>query len=90
MIDPISKYILVWNLITTLVYSVSIFIDTLVIGFHLTPLLVPALQTWTSVFSIMMVLDVFLKFFVAIRSNSADFVETEQEEDVIYGGQGEH
>ena len=31
-----------------------------------------------------------LSIFVAIRSNSADFVETEQEEDVIYGGQGEH
>ena len=72
MINPYSKYILAWNLITTFIYLGSIFIDTLVIGFHLKPLLVPQVQTATTLFSAVMVLDVGLKFFVAYRSSSVE------------------
>lgn len=81
VISPYSKYILVWNLLTTLSYFISIFIDTLVLGFHLRPLLDADLQTCTTVFSATMVIDVVLKFFVAFRQNSAlvEIEDTDEE-----------
>lgn len=69
VISPYSKFMLTWNLLTTVVYLFSIFVDTLVIGFHLKPLLNPHIQFWSSIFSIVMVIDVGLKFCVAFRAN---------------------
>ena len=91
MLSPQSKYILAWNLITTIIYSVSIFIDTIVIGFHMTPLLVPDLQNTTTVFSAVMIIDVLIKFFVAFRANSANMAvsEDEEEEAMLHQGGGE-
>lgn len=81
MLSPQSRYILAWNLITTLIYSISLFMDTIVIGFHMTPLLVPDLQNATTIFSAVMIVDVVLKFFVAFRANSALNVGSEDEEE---------
>ena len=71
---------LAWNLFTTIVYLFSIFIDTLVIGFHLVPLLSPNVATWTSTLSVTMAIDVGLKFVLAFPSNSS-FEEIDDEED---------
>ena len=90
MLDPHSRYILAWNLITTLVYATSIFIDTIVIGFHLKPLLTPALQITTSIFSAIMIIDVGLKFFVAFRANTAEMVIEDDEDELLHDGEGEH
>lgn len=35
VITPFSRYLIIWNIITTLVYLIAIFMDTLIIGFHL-------------------------------------------------------
>ena len=90
VLDPHSRYILAWNLITTLVYATSIFIDTIVIGFHLKPLLTPALQNTTSIFSAIMIIDVVLKFFVAFRANTAEMVIEDDEDELLHDGEGEH
>ena len=45
VIKPNHNYILAWNLFATLVYLVSIFLDSLIIGFHLHPLKVPGVTT---------------------------------------------
>ena len=91
VLSPHSRYIIAWNLITTLVYATSIFIDTVVIGFHLQPLLNPALQTTTSLFSAIMIIDVGLKFFVAFRANTAEMNVIEDDEDeILHTGDGEH
>ena len=65
----------------TLVYFISIFVDTLAIGFHMTPLLIPNFATWSMVLSLMMIIDTFLKFFVALRANAAANQENEEEEE---------
>ena len=65
MISPFSTRLIIWNLFMTLVYLVSIFQDTLTIGFHLDPLLIPWICTTQSMLSVLMLIDIFVKFFVA-------------------------
>jgi hypothetical protein len=71
VINPYSKYILVWNLTMTVVYLISIFMDTLILGFHLTPLLDPRVNLWSTFFGFLMVVDIILKFFVAFRASQS-------------------
>lgn len=51
----------------TLFYLVAIIIDTLIMGFHLKLLLIPEINILQSIFSFVMIIDIILKFFVAIR-----------------------
>ena len=39
VINPRSRYMVIWNVIITVVVLISIFLDTLILGFHLRPLL---------------------------------------------------
>ena len=64
---PFSRYIIVWNIIMTMVYLISIIIDTLILGFHLRLLLIPSFNMWQMIFSAVMIVDIILRFFVAIR-----------------------
>ena len=81
MIKPTSIYILTWNLFATLVYLVSIFMDSLIIGFHLHPLLVPSITTANSILSAVMVFDIILKFFVAYSSNMTESLGDQDSDD---------
>ena len=71
-----------WNLFSTLVYLVSIFMDSLIIGFHLNLLTHGDITTLNSLLSTVMLIDIILKFFVAFRSNMADF-STDGDEDEL-------
>ena len=50
-------------------YLFAIFIDTLIIGFHLHPLRDPSICTINSIMSGVMIFDIILKFFQAYRVN---------------------
>ena len=72
VIYPQSKYVLIWGMFMTIIYLLSIFLDSLVLAFHLHPLTNPGLQNWSTVFTIFMIIDIIVKFFVAIRPNTAE------------------
>ena len=69
VIMPFSRYIIVWNIIMTVVYLIAIIMDTLIIGFHLRLLLNPEFNVWQMVFSAIMIIDIILRFFIAIRQS---------------------
>ena len=78
---PTSKYIIGWNMFMTSVYLVSIFIDTLIIGFHLHPLLTPSIVTTQSIAGALMLIDIIVKFFVGFRSQQQGLDEDSDDED---------
>ena len=80
MILPNSRYIIVWNIIMTMVYLIAIIMDTLIIGFHLRLLLIPEYNIWQMIFSAIMIIDIILRFFIAIRQSQNEN-EEEKEED---------
>ena len=65
VISPFSTRLIIWNLFMTLVYLLSIFQDTLTLGFHLDPLLDPWVSISQSALSALMIIDIVVKFFVA-------------------------
>ena len=81
MIRPYNKYLIMWNLLMTLGYLVAIFTDSLIIAFHLNPLLDPTFCRFQTALSFLMLIDIVLKFFTAIRSSQNDFVEQEEFDD---------
>lgn len=72
VIKPTSRYMIVWNAFMTLVYIASIFTDSLLIAFHLTPLLEPDISNWSTISSVLMLLDIIIKFFVAFKANQTE------------------
>ena len=79
VINPYSKYLLIWNMLMAVIYLVSIFMDTLIIGFHLHPLLDPSICNWNTSLSFLMLFDVFLKFFISYPATSINGEEEEDE-----------
>jgi len=75
VINPYSKYITVWNMIMTAVYLVSLFMDTLILAFHLYPLLNPSVSNWNTILGTLMLIDITLKFFIAFRATQSVIVE---------------
>ena len=63
VLDPTTRYIMLWNALMTIVYLVSIFFDFFIVGFHLRPLLKPGVTNCSTMLSAMMLIDVVLKFF---------------------------
>ena len=80
VVTPYDRYLIVWNIVMTLLYLVAIIIDSLVIGFHLELLLVPKINICQSIFSAVMILDIVLKFSVAIRNSQTEDEEADEEE----------
>ena len=70
MFKPTSNYVIVWNLFATIFYLISIILDSLIIGFHLTPLLTPKITTMNTIISFLMLTDIILKFFIGIKAKS--------------------
>ena len=79
VISPFSKRLIAWNIFMTFLYLLAIIMDTLIIGFHLRVLKIPEINVWQSIFSFIMIIDIFLKFFVAQRSLVSD--QTDQDTD---------
>ena len=65
-----------------IIYIISIFMDTFIIGFHLRPLLFPEVTVWNTCFSALMLIDVFLKFFIQFRSEN--LLEDDDEDEDEY------
>ena len=82
MITPVQKYLLAWNIFMSLIYLLSIIIDSLIIGFDLRILVLPKLNVMQSIFSFLMMVDIALKFFVALEASTTDLNQGEEEEDV--------
>jgi len=83
IITPFSRYIILWNIIMTMVYLLAIITDTLIVGFHLKLLLIPEFNIWQMVFSAVMFIDIVLKFFIAIRHTQSEEEKEEDNEDEI-------
>ena len=81
VLDPTTRYIMLWNALMTIVYLVSIFFDFLIIGFHLRPLLTPAVTNCSTVLSAMMLIDVVLRFFQAFKANQTELVNEDNDND---------
>lgn len=54
------------------VYLFSIFFDTIILAFHLRPLLTPDITSCNSILSGLMVLDIILTFFIAFKTNYSE------------------
>ena len=80
---PFSRYIIGWNIFMTMVYLFSIIQDTLIMGFHLRLLLIPEMNMWQMVFSLVMIIDIILRFFVAIRQSQTEEDKEEDNEEEI-------
>ena len=83
VIMPFSRYIIGWNIFMTMVYLFSIIQDTLIMGFHLRLLLIPEMNMWQMVFSLVMIIDIILRFFVAIRQSQTEEDKEEDNEEEI-------
>ena len=81
VINPTSRYMLLWNSLMAVIYLISIFMDTLIIGFHLYPLLTPSVSKASSSLSSIMLVDVILKFFLAFKANQTELVSEDVEKD---------
>ena len=81
VLDPTTRYIMLWNALMTVVYLVSIFFDFAIVGFHLRPLLEPAFTNCSTVLSVMMLIDVVLKFFQAFKANQTELVNEDNDND---------
>ena len=78
---PNSRYIIVWNIVMTVFYLTAIIMDTLIMGFHLQLLVIPEINIMQSGFSAVMLIDIILKFFIAIRNSQTDEEDEEEEEE---------
>ena len=65
----------------TAFYLTAIIMDTLIMGFHLQLLLIPEINIVQSIFSAIMIIDIILKFFIAIRHSQTDEEDQDEEED---------
>ena len=81
MITPLSRYVIMWNILMTAFYLTAIIMDTLIMGFHLQLLLIPEINIVQSIFSAVMIIDIILKFFIAIRHSQTDEEDQDEEED---------
>ena len=81
MITPLSRYVIMWNILMTAFYLTAIIMDTLIMGFHLQLLLIPEINIVQSIFSAIMIIDIILKFFIAIRHSQTDEEDQDEEED---------
>ena len=81
VINPYSKYLIGWQLTMTLVYLVAIILDSFIMSFHLQPLKEPDINFWQTLFSFLMVIDIFLKFFIAFISTKQSSDEESSDED---------
>lgn len=70
-----------------IIYLISIFLDTFIIGFHLHPLLFPGVTTWNSCFSALMFVDIILRFFVSFpRASIIEEIEEDDNVETLVGG----
>ena len=65
----------------TPVYLYSIFTDTLIIAFHMWPLLNTQVANMNSVLSAIMIFDMILKFFKAFKANQTELVNEDHDKD---------
>jgi len=81
VINPYSKYLIAWQLTMTMVYLVAIILDSFIMSFHLQPLREPDINFWQTLFSFLMVIDIFLKFFIAFISTKQSTDEGSSDEE---------